>query len=50
MVAHPFVSVHTTVYNNMSLCTVLMSTSDTKGCATMRYKPRWVKLYIKQKV
>ena len=50
MVAHPFVSVHTTVHNNMSLCTVLMSTSDTKGCATMRCKPRWVNPYIKRKL
>ena len=39
-VQHPFVSVHPFVHNNMSLCTVVMSTSDTKGCSTMGYKPR----------
>ena len=38
------------VHNNMSLCTVVMSTSDTKGCATMGYKPRWVNPYIKRKL
>ena len=50
MVQHPFVSVHPFVHNNMSLCTVVMSTSDTKGCATMGYKPRWVNPYIKRKL
>ena len=40
MVAHFFVSVHPFVHNNMSLCTVVMSTSDTKGRFTMGYKPR----------
>ena len=50
MVTHPFVSVHPFVHNNMILCTVVMSTSDTKGCATMRCKPRWVNPYIKRKL
>ena len=50
MVAHPFVSevLINTVHKLMLLCTVVCT--DTKGCATMRYRPRWVNLYMKQKV
>ena len=42
MVTHPFVSVHPSCTHLIHLCTVVMSTSDTKGCATMGYKPRQV--------
>ena len=50
MVAHPFVSevLINTVHKLMLLYTVVCT--DTKGCATMRYRPRWVNLYMKQKV
>ena len=50
MVAHPFVSevLITTVHKLMLLCT--KGCTDTKGCVTMRYKPRWVNPYIKRKL
>ena len=50
MVAHPFVSevLITTVHKLMLLCT--KGCTDTKGCATMRCKPKWVNPYIKRKL
>ena len=50
MVAHPFVSevLITTVHKLMLLCT--KGCTDTKGCVTMRCKPRWVNPYIKRKL
>ena len=50
MVAHPFVSevLINTVRKLMLLYTVVCT--DTKGCAIMRYRPRWVDLYMKRKV
>ena len=50
MVAHPFVSevLITTVHKLMLLCT--KGCTDTKECAAMRCKPKWVNPYIKRKL